>query len=135
MKLCQVQDSIDPWTFGSGQNGCCAYDAKRTQAHVDANPKFEVNWIVVYILNIPINDTDGTIKTPLPEVTQPAEIEEFLAWPNTPSPLESQKQESIFSPSVQQVEKNVPDITSTSDKCARLACLEKLQTCNVAQDE
>jgi hypothetical protein len=70
------------------------------------------------------------------EAAPPAIAEKFLSCPNLPGPLGLQAQECLHSPSAQQVEKNVLEATSTSDKCAQLAkSVKKQRTRSYARAE
>ena len=150
----RVQDSIYPQTLClgpdihtmisqliSGQEKMVVVpdDSNRIHVYMNENPKFDVNRMVMYLPDLPAPNSDGTKRNyeqiyPLLEAVPPADAEEFLSYPNSPSSLGLQAQECLSSPSAPQVEKNVLETTSTSDKCAQLAKIkEKPQTRSAAR--
>ena len=116
-------------------------DSNRTHAHIDRNPKFEVNQMVVYLPTLSTPNNNGTKRNYkqmnlLPKAAPPADVEEFHSCPNSPSPLELQAQDCLSSLSVPQVEKNVLETTLASDKCVQLAkSVEKPRTHSAARAE
>ena len=155
-KHCRVQDSIYPLALCLGQNidtmisqlisgqekmVVVPDDSKRIHDYMNENPKFDVNRLVMHLPDLSIHNSDGTKRNyeqiySLLEAVPPANAEEFLSCPNSPSSLGLQAQECLSSPSAPQVEKNVLETTSTSDKCAQLAKnKEKPRTRSAARAE
>ena len=142
-KYCRVQDSIQPLVpqyctcpYSSmivlqiidrqEEMVVVPYDTDKIQANMDGNPKYEFDLMVMHLSTLPTLSSDGTKRNykqmnSLPEAAPPANAEKFLSCPNSPGPIGLQAQECLYSPSAPQVEKNVLETTSTSDKCAQLA--------------
>ena len=157
MKHRRVQDPIDPLTpeFCSGpfygtiisqmfdgeeEMVVVPDDNERIQAMMNQNQKSEVQRVIMYIpIRSATNGLGTKIQnqsvTPQSEATQHVENDEFMPCPNTPSEPKTKAQECIFSPNAPQVEKYVPETSSSSTKSAQIASLERPRTRSTARAE
>ncbi len=82
------------------------YDTNKIQANIDGNPKSELYRMVIHLSTLPTLNSNES-KRNYEQMNSPVDAEKFLSCSNSPSPLGLQAQECLYSPSVQQVEKNV----------------------------
>ena len=112
-------------------------DTERIQSYLDANPKSQLNRIIMYMPVYPADNgtgikTNNNQPTPQPEATPITEEDEFMSCPNTPSEQQEMAPKCTIPPNAPQVEKIVLETSSSSVKSDKLAISEKPRTRSVS---
>lgn len=153
MKIRRVDEPIDPRLFCEGpffgtivsqsaggveEMVVLPDDTERIQSYLDANPKSQLNRIIMYMPVYPADNgtgikTNNNQPTPQPEATPIAEEDEFMSCPNTPCEQQEMAPKCTIPPNAPQVEKIVLETSSSSVKSDKLAISEKPRTRSVSR--